>query len=135
MLRRTFCEMSTLAALSFFLPILGCSKFESSIAKKLSLPLTLAKINDHNTIVDIGNSYLDENPDEKNREHLIDKLLVSSNGDLISKTADSLTLENLILKKIESDFKNGETIVINGWVLSKTEARQCALFSLTQAKN
>ncbi|WP_370480029.1 hypothetical protein [Tamlana flava] len=127
--------MSFLAGLSIFFPTVGCSKLESSIAKKLSLPLTLAKINDHNTIIDIGNSYLDKNPDENNQEHLIDKLLVSSNGGLISKTTDSLTLENLILKKIETDFKNGETIVINGWVLSKTEARQCALFSLTQAKN
>ena len=32
---------------------------------------------------------------------------------------------------VQADFENGETVVVRGWVLSRTEARQCALFSLT----
>jgi hypothetical protein len=31
---------------------------------------------------------------------------------------------------VRDDFARGRTIVIDGWVLSVTEARQCALFSL-----
>ncbi|HTI04540.1 MAG TPA: hypothetical protein VL549_04445 [Gemmatimonadales bacterium] len=31
---------------------------------------------------------------------------------------------------VQSDFVAGRTVVIHGWVLSVTEARQCALFSL-----
>jgi hypothetical protein len=31
---------------------------------------------------------------------------------------------------VRDDFAGGRTIVIDGWVLSVTEARQCALFSL-----
>lgn len=31
---------------------------------------------------------------------------------------------------VRDDFARGRTIVIQGWVLSVTEARQCALFSL-----
>jgi hypothetical protein len=32
--------------------------------------------------------------------------------------------------KIKSDFETGKTAVIKGWVISETEARQCALYAL-----
>jgi hypothetical protein len=32
--------------------------------------------------------------------------------------------------RVRSDFDAGRTVLLNGWVLSATEARQCALFSL-----
>jgi hypothetical protein len=31
---------------------------------------------------------------------------------------------------IRDDFSAGRTVVVSGWVLSETEARQCALYSL-----
>ena len=35
--------------------------------------------------------------------------------------------------RISGDFAAGRTVVVNGWLLSTTEARQCALFSLLTA--
>jgi hypothetical protein len=34
-------------------------------------------------------------------------------------------------EQIRDDFADGRTAVVNGWVLSETEARQCALYSLS----
>ena len=34
---------------------------------------------------------------------------------------------------VHDDFDAGRTVVVDGWILSATEARQCALFSLVQA--
>ena len=34
---------------------------------------------------------------------------------------------------VRDDFANGRTVVVDGWILSATEARQCALFSLQPA--
>lgn len=34
---------------------------------------------------------------------------------------------------VREDFADGRTVVIDGWILSLTEARQCALFSLLPA--
>lgn len=34
---------------------------------------------------------------------------------------------------VHEDFAAGRTVVVDGWVLSVTEARQCALFSLAAA--
>ena len=35
--------------------------------------------------------------------------------------------------QIREDFESGRTVLVDGWVLSVTEARQAALFSLTSA--
>ena len=36
-----------------------------------------------------------------------------------------------IEEQIRDDFAGGRTVVVSGWVLSETEARQCALYSLS----
>ena len=38
-----------------------------------------------------------------------------------------------IEQQVRDDFAGGRTVLVNGWVLSATEARQCALFSLAAA--
>jgi hypothetical protein len=38
-----------------------------------------------------------------------------------------------LANQVRTDFAEGRTIIVNGWVLSTTEARQCALFSLRPA--
>lgn len=34
-------------------------------------------------------------------------------------------------QRVRVDFVGGNVIVVNGWVLSRTEARQCALYAAT----
>ena len=34
---------------------------------------------------------------------------------------------------VNTDFNDGKTVVVDGWILSVTEARQCALFALRRA--
>jgi hypothetical protein len=34
---------------------------------------------------------------------------------------------------VRGDFAHGRTVIVDGWILSVTEARQCALFSLLAA--
>ena len=38
-----------------------------------------------------------------------------------------------IEQQVRGDFAAGRTVLVDGWVLSATEARQCALFSLSSA--
>jgi hypothetical protein len=37
-------------------------------------------------------------------------------------------------EQIKNDFGTGNVVIIDGWILAITEARQCALFSLTGPK-
>jgi hypothetical protein len=38
-----------------------------------------------------------------------------------------------IEQRVRDDFAAGRTVVVDGWVLAATEARQCALFSIISA--
>lgn len=135
MLRRTFCEITSIAVASTFVPFMGCSGPDASIDQKLSLPTTMATINESSTITKVGNAYLNQTPSENSAEILINQLLINSKGDSIPKNTDSKSLQKLMSQKVKADFDNGETVVVRGWVLSRTEARQCALYSLTQSNN
>ena len=37
-------------------------------------------------------------------------------------------------RRIKEDYETGNIVTIEGWILSATEGRQCALFSLIQTK-
>src|SRR6476660_5677769 len=43
----------------------------------------------------------------------------------------SLIWRRSIEDQIRDDFAAGRTVLVSGWVLSETEARQCALYSLS----
>jgi hypothetical protein len=38
-----------------------------------------------------------------------------------------------VAEMVRTDFARGRTVVVDGWILSATEARQCALYSLRPA--
>ena len=38
-----------------------------------------------------------------------------------------------IAEQVRDDFDTGRTVIVDGWLLSVTEARQCALYSARQA--
>jgi len=85
----------------------------------------LSYIWDSTTISEIGSLYREKFSDENSEQKLIALLFNNDSTDLIQNT-------EILNKQITNDYKTGNTIMIDGWVLSRTEARQCALFSLTQ---
>ena len=59
---------------------------------------------------------------------------------LVPEESDTTTLEAALRaarstteNPVRADFEAGRVIVVRDWVLSRTEARQCALFSLRSA--
>ena len=72
----------------------------------------------------LGERYRAATPGENNAEKL---------RDAISRGGGLHLFRSSIDDQINDDFKNGRTVVVDGWILSVTEARQAALFSLTRA--
>ena len=73
---------------------------------------------------DIGHRYLQSFPQERKRAFL--KSAVT--GD--KQVQDARQLRTLLAQKREHDFRNGNIAIVDGWVLSRTEARACALVAL-----
>lgn len=130
MKRRTF--LSVLGVATITAPLVDCHN-ATPINKKLTQPLLLFNIADTTTIRNLGAAYLKQVPLESNRDKLENLILQRADGKNVSSTSADSSIMTFLQQKIQEDFKTGKTIVINGWVLSVTEARQCALFSLTKS--
>ena len=95
--------------------------------KLLAMPQLLSNICDTETIVRIGKLYQKQHPDENSERNLVSLLL-----DSLSTENGSIELS--IAKRINEDFKTASIVTLDGWILSTTEGRQCALYSLTNLK-
>jgi type VI protein secretion system component Hcp len=94
------------------------------------MPSFLSEICDEKTLQTIGQSFGKKHPDQYAITNLKKTLLASVSSDQQEAVTDPATLSSLLIEKINHEFDRGQTLVLDGWVLSLTEARQCALFSL-----
>ena len=76
---------------------------------------------------ELGTHYRASTPSENSADTL--RAAISNGHRLRIPSLGIGTLDD----QIRDDFANGRTVVVDGWVLSVTEARQAALFSLTPA--
>lgn len=95
-------------------------------ANAVWIPGSLMNLMDKNTILDIGETYCAKTPEE-GFENILWRHLGITGGQY---SVDESTMTKLIKK----DFSSGNIRIINGWVLSVTEVRQCALFHLQSLK-
>ncbi len=120
--RRAFVRLSAYTALVLSMPLLdSCSKPEDN---PLALPLFFSHIADVKTITEAGLAYRKANRGEDDRTELAK--ILSGNETSGDKKAIEAALDN----RVKQDFQTNKTVTVSGWVLSLTEARQCALFSI-----
>jgi|ERR1700744_1206020 len=126
MQRRTFIHLSAYTAIALTLPALD-SCGVNTIDKVLSQPLFFAHLVDTKTINEAGKAYRKLFPTENSQSTLKNLLL----GD--SSQSDKKLIQKRLDEQVEQDFKAGKIVTAKGWVLSVTEARQCALYSILSA--
>jgi hypothetical protein len=96
--------------------------YEPPYAKLLAEPTDLSRLWDEATLRRIGTAYRAQVPGEAGEEVLLQYLTAFS----ATGKPDAAALQ----AAVQRDFSVGNTILLDGWVLSVTEARQCALYSL-----
>ena len=120
--RRTFLKTG-LAPLAVIPAFASCSRGSEKFERILSTPASLAGICDSTTIRKIGEAYLRMN--NQSKSDLLRGLPAPASEDEAEKG-----LALAMQKRIQDDFQNGNIMRIEGWILSETEAKQCALFSM-----
>ena len=90
-------------------------------------PELLSILDDPQAVNEIGKAYLRRHPAAQNPNALIAYI------DAKIDYKHTGEIQAVISRQIKSDFAHGNTIQLNGWILSQTEAQQCALYSLTHA--
>lgn len=130
MLRRNFIVLSTFAAAAVSLPLLKCTSADPELDKKLAIPEILSQLIDENSIKDIGKKYGSSNPNDYSEKSLEQELKKGIEGKSVTSGTPLNEIYSILDKNIQNDFESANTLVISRWVLSSTEVRQCALFSL-----
>ena len=126
MKRRDFIQLSAFAAAAISLPLLhSCSSPVGEHA--MSQPVFLSRLFDESKIMEAGKAYLQKTPAENDDDKLIQLLADNSS---IAESSDEKAIHQYLDEKIKRDFETGKTVLVKGWVLAVTEARQCALYSL-----
>lgn len=96
--------------------------------KLLQEPKFLLSICNSEAVIALGKIYREKQIEIFSELKLL-KLISNDN----SFEQENIT-EEILQRKIIDDYKNGDTVMVSGWILSKTEAYQCALFSLGKEK-
>ena len=97
-------------------------KFKTAIGSKKSWePHSLSAICTRDKMIDLGLAYR-QITGENNLDSLKGLLAIERDSPFINR-------QKQLEERISEDFKQDHTIMIDGWLLSITEARQCALLS------
>ncbi len=124
MKRRNFILLSggTLAAVA--IPVANYFFGKVDYPRVLALPVSLTPIMDLKELKELGLAYRSLMPGESGERTVAKRLMEKFPAE---DEAFTTSLESVIKR----DFADGETIEVDGWILSRTEARQCALFSFS----
>ena len=128
MKRRQFIGLSAYLAATLAIPLLdGCATGNNEAA--VSEPVILLHTVNAKSVIETGQAYLKQFPDENTKDKLR-QLLLDKDAPL---SAGAKGIHEYFKSKTVEDFNTGQTLIVNGWVLSRTEARQCALFAILQS--
>ena len=123
--RRRFLHLASATALGALAS--GCASGRVYDAVALSHPELLNALGSERVRA-IGERYRATTPEERDGESL--RAAIERARPFASRFfgAASPPLADLV----RHDFEQGRTVVVDGWVLARTEARQCALYSLVR---
>jgi hypothetical protein len=119
MKRREFIGMAAAGAAGFVRPATARSEL---VVSPLAHPRLLEILRDERVVRELGARYRELVPDENDARSLAEA--IGGTGGAARSQLDD---------RVQRDFADGRTVTLNGWVLSVTEARQCALRSLLPA--
>ncbi len=92
------------------------------------LLLAVARLIPIPDLLAVGQAYLASVPDEADA----DALLQSVFGELSFEEKRQGSFLDSCQQRFRSDFENGDTVIADGWLISRSEARFCALIHLDQ---
>jgi hypothetical protein len=98
----------------------GTSAADAVTRATLAHPHLLDVLRDERLVADLGRRYRETVPAEDDPRALEAAILADA------PTSARTWLDD----QVQRDFATGRTVTLNGWVLSLTEARQSALYSL-----
>ena len=131
MKRREFIGIAAVGAAGVVVPALA--RCDASVAATLAHPRLLELLHDDQIVRDLGRRYREIVPAEDSADTLVHAIMAGEAAEFSIQHRAAPSLCARVHEQVRRDFASGNTVTINGWILSVTEARQCALNSLLPA--
>lgn len=125
--RRRF--LSAIAAIATIAPVVLTGAGWLRLGRWLSVPARagLAGLLPNPAVARaIGLSYLAQAPGEADRSALTAQVFGGA-----EETGSASGIRRTLAAKRDRDFAEGDTVVLDGWIVARTEARFCALIALS----
>ena len=132
MTRKKFILMAGVLLAGVTIPVFISHRKNAHLYRPLIFPESLSRLFDKDTIRDVGIAYRSKNSSESDVSKLKQLLLTDTSGKMYNEN-EKFAVREMINRETTKDFETGRTTLVNGWILSLTEVRQCALYSLTEA--
>jgi hypothetical protein len=127
MKRSKFLLLSGLGIAAVAVPTWYFGFYKLTSEQLLAQPQLLSHIWNASEIGQIGRLYREQFANENSEAALLAHLSPFESENT------TVTLDQL-QQQITNDYQQEKTVLLDGWILSRTEARQCALYSLKQNK-
>lgn len=134
MKRRTFVITAATAGAVISLSFAYKAWVKYYLQDPFATPEALLDILDEDTCLYLGSKYLERFPTENATDILKTKISSAFDRGARAQSFGHAATEEAISESIVSEFSGSSMVLIDGWMLSHTEARQCALFYLHQQK-
>lgn len=126
MKRRNFFLLSLAGLATIAVPSYLIWKKREQEKNPLYEPKILHTILEPAAIVEMGKMYCEKFQDTTLNDRLQNFLIDKGIG-------ENSDLESILAQEVKKDFETGNTIMLDGWILSETEALQCALYSISES--
>jgi len=133
MKRRAFILLASTGAVGVAIPLLRQWEELSGWGSPFAQPRLLSLITSRKNIKSLGEKYTQLSPNESNYNVLFNLLSDTKLGSKVVHELNTNVVRSRLDGKVKDDFHSNRILVLNGWVLSITEARQCALYFLLQS--
>lgn len=127
MKRRVFITAASIITVG--LPVAYYIGKQKNQTNPLITPEFLLNFCDERVLNDIGTAYMLQTPAENEKEKLVNLILTDAKGSKLN-SSEWQNVKEHVDQKIHEEFTDNKTIILKGWIITITEARQCALFSL-----
>jgi hypothetical protein len=126
--RRTFIAISATAVVTLGLPTSCLSENYEAHLAVMPKPVPLAKFCSPSEVRKMGSDYIKRVSEEDDIAAIGEHLFKGDDRKQVN--ADPTVVGKLLQEKIQNDFQVNNTLVLDGWVISRTEGRICAALSL-----
>jgi hypothetical protein len=127
--RRDFLFYAAAGSAALSLPAATLTSARSRPFTPLARPRTIQTIGQAPLVHRLGRTYRARWPDENDPNILASAIRREEPASASSPVAGS-DLDAHVDQRIRQDFEAGRTAQLEGWILSVTEVRQCALYSI-----